>query len=180
VAKTKINIREVLSLNFLHRRETLVISGSVDSDANALAHALGMKAERDGVSVMTINAGMLDEEFVEGEAGEFSAVRLIGIARPKLLIIENLGVKKLAPSQAKVLARLISERISKASTIITSPYPLSIMTIQLGASTGVKSLLNSLSAHAGQVIIGIKNESATKRDAEIRKPAPSLKTVQAQ
>jgi len=162
VAKTKINIREVLSLNFLERRETLVISGNINSDANALARALGMKAERDGASIMTINAGTLDEELVEGEAGEFSATRLIGTAKPKLLIIENLGEKKLAPTHAKVLASLLSERINKASTIITSPHPLSMMATQLGASTGAKSLLNSLSAHAGQVIIGFQKRISHK------------------
>ena len=53
------NIRDVLSLGFLHRRETLIISGSIHSDMNALARALGMKAEREGISVMTVNAGML-------------------------------------------------------------------------------------------------------------------------
>jgi DNA replication protein DnaC len=167
------SIRDVLSLGFLNRRETLIISGSIHSEMNALARALGMKAEREGVSVMTVNAGMLDEELAaSGERG-LSAVKLVGVARPKLLIIENFGMKKFVPSQTKVLAQLVTERINKSSTIITSGYLLGEWGPRVGVSVEGKSLLGSLSIHARQVVIG-STEYPSKR-----KPAPVEKTVQA-
>ena len=167
------SIRDVLSLGFLNRRETLIISGSIHSEMNALARALGMKAEREGVSVMTVNAGMLDEELAaSGERG-LSAVKLVEVAKPKLLIIENFGMKKLVPSQTTVLAQLVTERVNKSSTIITSGYLLGEWGPLVGASAEGKSLLRSLSIHARQVVIG-SIEYPSKR-----KPAPVEKTVQA-
>ena len=163
----KITIRDVLSLNFLHRRETLIISGSINSDTNALARALGMKAEREGVSVMTVNAGTLDEE-IEGQKGGLSAARLIAVAKPKLLIVENLGTKRIAPMQAKALAQIVTERVNRASTVFTSPYPLCAWTNRLGTSREIKSLFNILSANAGQVVIGTKGHGVRKT-----KPAPA-------
>src|SRR5512136_1687575 len=118
------SIRDVLSLGFMNRRETLIISGGINSDMNELARALGMKAEREGASVVTINAGMLHEELAADRDGELSVVKLVGVSKPKLLIVENFGMKKFAPSETKVLTQLLTERINRSSTIITSAYPL--------------------------------------------------------
>ena len=166
------SIRDVLSLGFLNRSETLIISGDINSDMNALARGLGMKAEREGASVMTINAGMLHEELpASGEPG-LSAVKLIGAAKPKLLIIENFGMKKLVCSETKVLAQLVTERINRVSTIITSGYPLGEWAPLMGVSIEEGSLLRSLLMHARQVVIGSVEHTAK------RKSAPLEKTVQ--
>jgi DNA replication protein DnaC len=167
------NIRDVLSLGFLNRRETLIISGSVHSDMNALARALGMKAEREGASVMTVNAGMLDEELAASGEGGLSAVKLVGVAKPRLLIIENFGMKKFVPSQTKVFVQLMTERINRLSTIITSGHLLREWGPLVAVSAEGKSLLGSLSIHARQVVIGSAEHIAKK------KPAPLEKTLQA-
>ena len=167
------SIRDVLSLGFLNRRETVIISGSINSNTNALARALGMKAEREGASVMTVNAGILDEGLEEDGKEGPSAVKAASVAKPKLLIIENFGMKRLAPSQTKVLAQLVAERINRASIIITSWYPLEAWAPLVGASAIGKSLLGSLSIHARQVVIGTEDQPVKK------KPAPAEAAVQA-
>jgi DNA replication protein DnaC len=167
------SIRDVLSLGFLNRRETLIISGGLDSDMNGLARALGMKAEREGTSVMTINAGMLQEELAADEDGGLSVVKLVGVAKPNLLIVENFGMRRITPSETKVLAQLVTERINRSSTIVTSVYPLREWGILVGASAEGKDLLKSLLVQARQVVIGSKEQTAKK------KPAPMGKAVQA-
>ncbi len=166
------NIRDVLGLGFLNRRETLIIFGCIHSDMNVLARALGMKAERAGTSVMTINAGMLYEDSAAGENEGLSVVQLVGVAKPELLIIEDFGMKKFVASQAKVLARLVIERINKASTIITSQHLLEKWGLVVGASPEAKSLIRSLSVHARQVVIG--NAEITPK----RKRPSAVKTMQ--
>jgi DNA replication protein DnaC len=168
------NIRDVLSLGFLNRRETLIISGSIHSDMNALARALGMKAEREGASVMTVNAGMLDEELAAGGEGGLSAVKLVGVAKPKLLIIENFGLKKFTLSQMQALVKLVKERVTKSSTIITSGHQLKEWGPLVGVSPEGKGLLKSLSVHARQVVIGSAEQMAKRK-----RPAPPERTVQA-
>lgn len=167
------SIRDVLNLGFLNRCETLVISGSIDSDMNALAGALGMKAEGGGTSVVTINGAKLNEELEEDGEGGLRVVKLARVAKPKLLIVENFGVKKLSPQQMKVIAQLVTERINRSSTIITSVSPLGEWPLLVGASAEGASLLRSLSIHARQVVIGSKDQT------QKRKPAPLKLTVQA-
>jgi IstB-like ATP binding protein len=134
-----------------------------------------MKAEREGMSVMTVNAEMLDEEPVDGKEGGLSAATLIAVAKPKLLIIENLGAKKLASAQAKALAQVLTERVNKASTVITCVHTLATWVPRVRASLEVKSLLGFLSVHAGQIVIGTKIQSGKRKE-----PAPAVSTVQAQ
>jgi DNA replication protein DnaC len=156
------SIRDVLSLGFVNKRETLIISGSINSDMNALAGALGMKAEREGKSVITVNAGMLHGKLAESGEGGLSAAKLAGIAESELLIIENFGMRKLAPSDAKVITQLVTGRINRSSTIITSGCQLGEWAPLLRASPEGKSLLSSLMIHAKQVVIGSKEEVAKK------------------
>ena len=167
------SIRDVLNLGFLNRCETLVISGSIDSDMNALAGALGMKAEREGASVISINGGKLHEELAEDEEGGLRVVKLDGVAKPKLLIIQDVGITKLSPQQIRVVAQLVTERINRSSTIITSAYTMGEWPLLLGASPEGKSLLRSLLIHARQVVIGSKDQMRK------RKPAPLKLTMQA-
>jgi DNA replication protein DnaC len=167
------SIRDVLNLGFLNRCETLVISGSIDSDMNALAGALGVKAEGEGASVATIDCAMLNEEIADDAKGGLRVVELARFAKAKLLLLQNFGVKKLPPQQIRVIAQLVTERINRTSTIITTVHPLGEWPALIGASPDGASLLRALSIHARQVVIGSREQT------QKRKPAPLRLTVRA-
>ena len=167
------SIRDVLNLGFLNRCETLIISGSIHSDMNALARALGMKAEAEGAYVMTVNARALLDEKTEGDRGKLSAVKLVDVAKSRLLIIENFGTSRLSPSQAKLFVELVTGRINRSSTIITSGHPLRHWASFMAGSAEGKRLFDSLLRDAKQIVIGTKTE-----EVKIR-PAPFKVTMRA-
>jgi DNA replication protein DnaC len=160
------SIRDVLNLGFLNRCETLIISGSIHSDMNALARALGMKAEEEGTNVMAVNArALLDEKAEEGDRGKLPAVKLVDVVKSRLLIIENFGTSRLTPSQVKLFVELVTGRINRSSTIITSGHPLKHWASFMAGSAEGKRLFDSLLRDARQIVIGTKSEEAKKRPA---------------
>ncbi len=161
-------IRDVLNLGFLNRCETLIISGSIDSDMNALAGALGVKAEGGGTSVVTIDCAKLHEEVAEDGDGGLRMVKLARFVKPKLLILENFGVKKLLPQQVRLITQIVTERINRTSTIITSGSLLGEWSRLVGASPEGTSLIRALSIHARQVVIGTREQTNKRKPAQLR------------
>lgn len=159
------SIRDILNLGFLNRCETLIISGSIHSDMNALARSLGMKAEAEGANVMAVTAKTLLDEKAEGDRGKLSAVKLVDVVKSRLLIIENFGTSRLAPSQVKLFVELVTERINRSSTIITSGHLLAHWASLMAGSAEGKRLFDALLRDAKQIVIGTKSEEAKRRPA---------------
>ena len=164
------SIRDVLSLGFLEKNETLIISGSIHSDMNDLARALGRKAEREGGGVLLIKAGDLFQLLAQERAGKKSTTGAVRPARARLLVVENLGMKKLTLSQTRDFSDLMAERINHAPTVITSPYLLIQWASHMPGSEEGKLLLNSLLKHARQAVIGGKLKKKEKKPAPIDEP----------
>lgn len=164
------SIRDVLSLGFLDRNETLIISGSIHSDMNDLARTLGKKAEREGAGVLMIKAGALFELLAQEGAGEKSTTGAVRPAQARLLVVENFGMKKLTLLQTRDFLGLMTERIGRSSTVITSGYLLTQWASHIPGSEEGKVLLNSLLKNAGQVVIGGKLKKKEKKPAPIDEP----------
>ena len=164
-------IRDVVSLAFLKRNETLVISGSIHSDMNELARALAKKAEQDEASVLAIKAGALFEFLARERAGK-KAMKDEGMrpAHVSLLLVENFGIKKLTLSQTKDFCDLMIERLGRSSTIITSPYLLIQWVSHIPESEEGGLLFNSLLKDARQVVIGGRPKRSEKKPAPISQP----------
>ena len=160
-------IRDILSLNFLGRKETLIFSGSLRSDTNALVRALGRQAEEQGARVLIVKAGVLLEWLTEKAEARLSDKDEWHPDKAALLIIEDFGVQKLSPPQIDQFSRIISARLDKASTIITSTSLLKQWLLLLEGSEKGKELFQALLRRARQVVIGGKDEETRK------KPAPS-------
>jgi hypothetical protein len=168
------SIRDVVNLAFLARNETLVISGSIHSDMNELARALGKKAEEGDANVLAIKAGALFEFLARERAGK-KAMKDEDIhpAQVSLLLVENFGMKKLSLSQTKDFCDLMMERLGRLSTIITSPYLLVQWVSHIPESEEGGLLYNSLLKDARQVVIGGRPKKNEK------KPAPIIQPMQA-
>ncbi len=169
-------IRDVVSLAFLERNETLVISGSIHSEMNELARALAKKAEEGEATVLAIKAGALFEFLARERAGKKAMKHKdedIHPARVSLLLVENFGMKKLTLSQTKDFCDLMLERLGHSSTIITSPYLLIQWVSHIPGSEEGGLLFNALLKDARQVVIGGRPKPSEK------KPAPVIQPMQA-
>jgi DNA replication protein DnaC len=168
-------IRDILSLNFIGRKETLIFSGSLHSDMNALVRALGRKAEEQGVRVLIVKAGALLEWLAGKADGRPSDKDEWHSDKTALLIIEDFGAQKLSPQQIDQFSRIIAARLDTASTIITSTSLLKQWLLLLEGSEKGRELFQALLRRARQVVIGGNDEKARKEPAPDDAPARAFR-----
>lgn len=168
-------IRDILSLNFLGRKETLIFSGSIGSDMNGLVRALGEKAREQGASVLIIKASALLARLAEKGEGRPSDKDEWHPDKTALLIIEDFGGEKLSPPQIEKFSLIIAARLERASTIITSTVLLKQWLLLLEGSGKGKELFQALLRNARQVVIGGADEETKKEPAPLDAAAQAFR-----
>ena len=88
------------------------------------------------------------EELAEATLAETRKDYLAELARAHLLIIDDLGMRKLPHTAAEDLLELIMRRYERASTMLTSNRPVDEWGKLLGDTAAVTALLDRLLHHA--------------------------------
>ena len=113
-------IRELSGLSFVGRAECVCFLGPPGVGKTHLAIALGVKAVEAGYSALFLTVEELNLRLSRARAtGRLEAV-LAQLARPKLLILDELGYLPFSREEASSLFRLLSRRYERGSVIITS------------------------------------------------------------
>jgi DNA replication protein DnaC len=86
----------------------------------------------------------LAQATLEGTRGD----RLADLALVPLLIVDDLGMRKLPASAAEDLLELVMRRYERASTILTSNRPVEDWGKLLGDNAAVSAMLDRLLHHA--------------------------------
>ena len=113
-------IRELATLRFVAQGENLLLLGLPGVGKTHLAIALGMLAISQGIGVYFLTVAdrlaLLERDAKEDRL----AHRLQALARPKLVILDEMGYFPLDRLAAQFLFQLVSRRYGKTSLIITS------------------------------------------------------------
>jgi len=113
-------VRELAGLAFIGRAESVIFLGPPGVGKTHLAIALGVKAVEAGYSTLFLTLEELNLRLARARAtGRLEAV-LAQLARPKLLILDELGYLPFSREEASALFRLLSRRYERGSVIITS------------------------------------------------------------
>ncbi len=104
-----------------------------------------------GYRVLYRETHTLLEEIAVATAEERRREYLLEIGTADLLIIDDLGMRKLPPTSAEDLLELVMRRYERRSTIITSNRPVEDWGKLLGDNAAVSALLDRL-LHNGHVI----------------------------
>ncbi len=137
-------IHELATARFIGQREDALFLGAPGTGKSHLAQAIGHAAIQQGYRVVYREAHALIEEIADATLDGTRTVVLADLATVPLLIIDDLGMRKLPHTAAEDLLELIMRRYERASTLLTSNRPVDDWGKLLGDTTAVTALLDRL------------------------------------
>ena len=146
-------VLELARLDFVQRRDDLVITGKCGTGKSHILKALALRACVQGVSLRYARSVELLADLHAGLADNTYPLRLKAWARPDLLVIDDVGLGQVRqrddePTAAHTLFNLIDRRHGKLSTAVTSNIDLREWGRYLGDATVAAGILDRLAMHA--------------------------------
>ena len=139
---------ELATARFVAQREDALLLGAPGTGKSHIAQAIGRAAIQQGYRVIYREAHTFLEELAEATLADTRKALLDELTRVPLLIIDDLGMRKLPHTAAEDLLELIMRRYERASTILTSNRPVEDWGKLLGDTAAVTALLDRLLHHA--------------------------------
>ena len=144
----RVLIHDLATARFVGQREDALFLGPPGSGKSHLAQAIGRAAIQQGYRVVYREAHALIEELADATLDGTRKALLADLATVPLLIVDDLGMRKLPHTAAEDLLELIMRRYERASTILTSNRPVDDWGTLLGDTAAVTALLDRLLHHA--------------------------------
>lgn len=141
-------VYELATARFVAQREDVLFLGPPGTGKSHLAQAIGRAAIQQGYRVVYREAHALIEEIAEATLDGTRKDYLAELATVPLLVIDDLGMRKLPHTAAEDLLELVMRRYERASTLLTSNRPVDDWGKLLGDTAAVTALLDRLLHHA--------------------------------
>ena len=117
-------IHELATGRFIAQREDALFLGPPGTGKSHLAQAIGRAAIQQGYRVLYREAHTLLEELADATLDGTRKMYLADLAAVPLLIIDDLGMRKLPHTAAEDLLEIIMRRYERAATLLTSNRPV--------------------------------------------------------
>ena len=139
---------ELATARFVSQCEDVLLLGPPGTGKSHLVQAIGLAAIGQGHRVLYREAHVLIEELMDAVLDERRKKYMAELASVPLLIIDDLGMRKLPTHAAEDLLEIIMRRYERASTILTSNRPVEDWGKLLGDTAAVTAMLDRLLHHA--------------------------------
>jgi len=160
-------VYELATARFVGQREDAVFLGPPGSGKSHLAQAIGHATILQGYKVLYRETHALIEEIADATLDGIRKDCFAALASVPLLIVDDLGMRKLPATAAEDLLEVIMRRYERASTLLTSNRPVDDWGKLLGDTAAVTALLDRLLHHAHVLKCGPRSWR-TKTQTDLR------------
>lgn len=149
---------------FITRREDALFLGPPGTGKSHLAQAIGQAVIQQGYKVLYRETHTLLDELADASLDGSRKDYIEWIVSLPLLIIDDLGMRKLPLSAAEDLLEIIMRRYERASTLLTSNRPVEDWGKLMGDAAAVTAMLDRV-LHHGHVLKCGPRSWRTKTDS---------------
>jgi DNA replication protein DnaC len=137
--------------NFVARHEDALFLGPPGTGKSHLSQAIGVAVIQQGYRVLYRETHTLLSDIAEATLDGTRKQLMELLSTIPLLIIDDLGMRKLPPTAAEDILEIVMRRYERASTLLTSNRPVEDWGKLLGDTAAVTAMLDRL-LHHGHVL----------------------------
>jgi DNA replication protein DnaC len=145
---------ELATARWVPQHADALFLGPPGTGKSHLAQAIGFAVIQQGHRVLYREAHALLEELVEAQLAGTRKAYLAAVTTVPLLIIDDLGMRKLPHTAAEDLLEIVMRRYERTSTLLTSNRPVEDWGKLLGDTAAVTAMLDRLLHHAHVLTCG--------------------------
>lgn len=150
----RVLVFELATARWVTQHADALFLGPPGTGKSHLAQAIGFAAIQQGHRVLYREAHALVEELADAQFAGTRKDYLAAVTAVPLLIIDDLGMRKLPHTAAEDLLEIVMRRYERASTLLTSNRPVEDWGKLLGDTAAVSAMLDRLLHHAHVLTCG--------------------------
>jgi DNA replication protein DnaC len=156
-------IFELATGRFVEQRQDALFLGPPGTGKSHIVQAIGHSAIMQGHRVTYRETHVLLEEIIDATLDDARKDYMTKLTKVPLLIIDDLGMRKLPHTAAEDLLEVVMRRYERASTILTSNRPVEDWGKLLGDVAAATAMLDRLLHHAHVVKFGPRSWRTRRR-----------------